>query len=274
MSGYLLPNFPRTAYGANPHADRNPNDDHGWGGHEWPAGVPADLLAVVTIPGGVRIVVRKELAELVAVKYQIAKIKYGRTFERGWTGGYENRPIAGTTVPSNHSRGKAIDNDAATNPMSFEFHSDLPPQLVADWESLGFYWGGRYVGKTDSMHFEYAYAPTDVAAHVAQARSILSRATGGIPENPSPAPIPTPTPTPVPTPPEEDDDMAAKDLKLVRTSDDPNQWWLVDPIGHTMLRIRDDNQKNFHKAAWSIEEINGVQAAVVLAGYTEVGSGK
>lgn len=164
----------RAQYGANPHADRNPNADNGWGGHQWPAGVPASLLAVVTVPGGVRIVVRKELAELVALNYQIADKKYGRQFTRGWTGGYENRAITGTRTPSNHSKGKAIDNDAQDNPMSSSFVTNLPTGLVADWESTGWYWGGRYTGKADTMHFEYCYSPGDVPGHVARARQILA----------------------------------------------------------------------------------------------------
>lgn len=182
------------AYGSNPHAGINPNADHGWGGFAWPLGVPAHLLAVVTIPGGVRLVVRKELAELVALNYEIARVKYGRTFERGWTGGYMNRPITGTFTASNHSRGKAIDNDAATNPMSNRFICDIPPRLVRDWESTGWYWGGRYSGKFDTMHFEYCYSPADVARHTAGAREILRAAQSPISEHPSTPTDPTPTP--------------------------------------------------------------------------------
>lgn len=195
----------KAAYGSNPHAGINPNDDHGWGGHQWPGGVPGNLLAVVTVPGNVRIVVRKELAELVGLNYQIAQVKYGRNFSRGWTGGYENRAIAGTNTPSNHSKGKAIDNDASVNPMSYIFQSDIPPELVTDWESTGWYWGGRYTGRTDTMHFEYCYAPSDVAGHVARARAILAAAGAPTPSPPAPAPAPqaapaAPAPAPAPAP--------------------------------------------------------------------------
>lgn len=179
----------RTAYGPNPHAGIDPNADRGWGGHQWPAGVPAELLAVVTVPGDVRIVVRRELAELVAVNYQLADVKYGRRFTRGWTGGYSNRPIGGTSRPSNHSRGKAIDNDAQDNPMSSEFRCNIPPGLVADWESTGWYWGGRYTGTPDTMHFEYVFSPADVTGHVARARALLSAAHGGRPTSAGAGPV-------------------------------------------------------------------------------------
>lgn len=188
----------RAEYGGNPHAGRNPNADNGWGGYQWPGGVPGNLLAVVTVPGGVRIVVRRELAELVSLNYQIAQVKYGRDFHVGWTGGYENRAIAGTNTPSNHSKGKAIDNDASRNPMSSIFQCDIPPGLVADWESTGWYWGGRYTGKTDTMHFEYCFGPGDVAGHVARARQILAAAGGQQAPAPQPAPQPA-APAPAPS---------------------------------------------------------------------------
>lgn len=187
----------RAAYGANPHQGINPNDDRGWGDHHWPAGVPGNLLAVVTVPGNVRIVIRRELAELVSLMYQIAQVKYGRNFATGWTGGYENRPISGTNSPSNHSKGKAIDNDARNNPMSYIWQCDIPPELVADWEALGWYWGGRYSGKTDTMHFEYIGTPGDVDGHVKKARAILAAVQA--PNTPAPTPTPAPvdtTPTP------------------------------------------------------------------------------
>jgi hypothetical protein len=175
--------FARAAYGGNPNAAIDPNADHSFGNYQWPGGVPAEQLAVVTVPGGIRIVIRKQLAELVTVLFQIADEKYGRRFTRGWTGGYSNRPIAGTRIPSNHSKGKAFDVDAQDNPMSYTFTCNIPPALVNAWENCGFYWGGRYTGKFDTMHFEYGFAPGDVAAHLNRARNLRG---GTIPENPKP----------------------------------------------------------------------------------------
>lgn len=185
----------KAAYGVNPHPGVNPNLDRGWGGHQWPAGVPGNLLAVVTVPGPVRIVIRKELAELVGLMYQIALVKYGRNFATGWTGGYENRAIAGTNSPSNHSRGKAIDNDARNNPMSYTFICDIPPGLISDWESLGWYWGGRYSGKTDTMHLEFIDTPASVPLYVDRARKILGAAAPATPTAPATTPAAPTTPT-------------------------------------------------------------------------------
>lgn len=182
----------KSLYGSNPHAGRNPNANLDWGSFSWPNGVPGNLLAVVTVPGNVKIVVRAELAELVAVMYQLAWVKYGRNFAVGWTGGYENRAIAGTSTPSNHSKGKAIDNDARNNPMSYTWQCDIPPDLVHDWESFGWYWGGRYTGKTDTMHFEYCWPKAEIARHLALARAELARVTG------QPAPPIVTVPKPVP----------------------------------------------------------------------------
>lgn len=201
----------RAAYGPNPHPGVDPNNNADWGSYQWPLGVPSWLLAVVTVPGGVRIVIRKELAELVSLMYQIADVKYGRRFTRGWTGGYQNRPIAGTFSPSNHSKGRAIDNDASVNPMSYTFQSDIPPGLIADWESLGWYWGGRYTGKFDTMHIERIGPRSQVATDVVNARRILANAQG-IPENPTPGPKP-PTPTP------EDSLSAAEVLEIKKHID-------------------------------------------------------
>ena len=71
----------------------------------------------------------------------------------------------------------------------------MPPAMVADLESLGFYWGGRYQGqKYDAMHFGYCRKPAAVAGFVARARKILGQ-------------IAPPKP-----PPEEDMDLTQKNL--------------------------------------------------------------
>lgn len=192
-------------YGTNPNGDVNPNADHGWGGYEWPAGVPDELLGSFTYrfkcvdTTTATITMRRELIELATVSLQIADAMgypvYGSPNPSGeptwgpWS--YENRPIGGTQSPSNHSRGRAWDWNAPRNSQSWTFESDLPVALVAHMESIGWYWGGRYVGsKYDAMHFEYGYRPEDVAGHVAKARAILASLT-----DPAPQPSPNPTPT-------------------------------------------------------------------------------
>lgn len=177
----------RSEYGSNPWAGRNPNDDNGWGGYQWPAGVPARLLGTASYKGAkstARCQCRVELVELFQLVWEIADKVYGYTVfgspnpsgEPTWgPWGYENRPIGGTRSASNHSRGRAMDVNAPRNAQSYVFQSDMPVAMVRAIESLGFYWGGRYGGGAmfDAMHFEYIGRPSDVAASVARARAML-----------------------------------------------------------------------------------------------------
>jgi len=166
--------YPRSAYNGNPHAGVDVNSDNGWGGYQWPGGVPRELLAE-SRSGDVAITARRELTELFGCLVQICEQKHGYKVHGDQTWSYENRPIAGTQTPSNHSRGRAVDINAPQNPYSSTWQCDMPPAMVADLESLGFYWGGRYVDQpTDPMHYEYWQPPCDVAASVARARSILA----------------------------------------------------------------------------------------------------
>jgi len=203
-----------SAYGPNPNAGVNVNDDHGWGGHCWPSGVPADLLGTAQY-GDVKVTVRRELCPLFELAFRIADASGYRIFAKdpGGSGeawgpwSYENRAISGTSNPSNHSRGKAIDVNAPRNPFSESFISDLPVALVNAWELIGLCWGGRYTGqKFDTMHFEYGYSPKDVALHLALAQQLL-KTLGGTPTGQpamDPPPVDSPPrtdPPPVTTPP-------------------------------------------------------------------------
>ena len=200
-------------YGPNPNAGVNVNADHGWGGYAWPRGVPVGLLGTASYRG-VTSTVRKELVTLYGLAYAIAREKHGYTI---WTKnpngngeawgpwGYENRAISGSSTPSNHSKGKANDWNAPFNGYAKGFAnivSDFPPAMVADLESIGLCWGGRY---GDAMHWEYGYSPADVAGHEAKARKILG---GAVP--PTTPTAPTEPPKPAPTPDEDDEKMIAR----------------------------------------------------------------
>lgn len=192
--------YGRTAFGANPNAGVNANDDHGWGGYQWPGGVPAALLATLRFAGKlgtVTLVGRKELMPLVGVLMTVTEQKFGYLFHPGWCWSYENRAVTGSTsTPSNHSRGKAFDFNAPNNPYSWTWQCDIPPAVIQLWESHSFYWGGRYTGQpTDPMHLEYCGTPASVAGNLASAQAIL----GAHAEAPSPVP-PTPAPAPAPKP--------------------------------------------------------------------------
>jgi hypothetical protein len=128
----------------------------------------------VVVRAGVKVLVRREIAPLVAMLLEATERRYGYNVKAGQTWGYACRPIRGSRTPSNHSWGLALDINAQTNPMSATFRSDLPPGVVAMWWSCGFYWGGWYRGRPDAMHFEYVGRPADVAGHLAIARKHLA----------------------------------------------------------------------------------------------------
>ena len=177
--------FPQAAYGWVDPNPTNYNGDNGWGPYKWPAGVPAELLgraAYQQLNGArqlVRVTVRSQLVGLFELAFALADQKHGyqvwvtRDGQSWGPWSYENRAISGTSSASNHSRGRAMDVNAPNNPYSSDFTCDIPPGLVADWEAIGFHWGGRYPRRQDTMHFEYAYTPADVAAHLRKANQLL-----------------------------------------------------------------------------------------------------
>ena len=68
----------QSAYGSNPNAGVNVNADHGWGGWQWPGGVPSDLLGTTSyqqVNGAkqiIRVTVRRELVGLFTLAFAIA----------------------------------------------------------------------------------------------------------------------------------------------------------------------------------------------------------
>jgi hypothetical protein len=154
--------------------------------------VPTGLLGTAvyknTTTNGqtLRVVMRKELVGLWQLAFQICDVKYhypiwaqGPQDGKPWgPWGYDNRPISGTQRASGHSVAVSVDINAPYNPYSYTFVSNMPPPMVADLESLGMYWGGRYVGqKYDAMHFGFCRKPAAVAAYIVRARAILGQVT-------------------------------------------------------------------------------------------------
>lgn len=198
--------YARAAYGSNP----NPwleNTANGWpADYAWPNRIPSSALGTVHTRDGTPIVVLAELVPLVArlvwwTEHVMGYAMHNPDGSGGWTGGYECRPIGGTSTPSAHSRGRAIDVLAQANPQSRRFVSTWPPAVIAGWESCGFYWGGRYVGaKFDTMHVSYIGRPDQVAGHLAVANALP----GGSAEAPRPVP------------PTQEDDMPLSDDDLAK----------------------------------------------------------
>lgn len=78
-------------------------------------------------------------------------------------GAFNCRPIGGTRSPSNHSGALAMDINWNDNPFRKGARYAMPEWVWRMWESLGFYWGGRY---SDFMHIEYLKTPAAAAAAV------------------------------------------------------------------------------------------------------------
>jgi hypothetical protein len=172
--------YPRSAY-TNPFpagVSRNNAKERGWG-NGWPYCQSGKMKTVSG--GGIRVTVREEVAEMVMHLLSATDKQYNLI--AGETGAYNCRPIAGTRTPSNHSWGLAVDINWNHNPYSYTFRSEIPPSVVKMWNDAGWYWGGFYANRKDTMHFEYIGRPSDVAAHTARAK----RANGVVaPSTPKP----------------------------------------------------------------------------------------
>lgn len=178
--------YPRSAY-HNPFGAVQPNgaSSRGWG-PGWPHCQPGKQKAVSA--GGIRVTVRAEIAELVGNLLSATDKIYN--LNGSYTGGYNCRPIAGSSTASNHSWGLAIDINYNKNPRTAStanFHSEIPPKVVAMWNDCGFFWGGFYNHSSDTMHFEYIGNPASVAKNLAKAKAYNQGST------PKPTPVP-PTP--------------------------------------------------------------------------------
>lgn len=165
----------RASFSAYPRRPGNLGRYGSAGSRGWGVGWPncqAHRMSAIR-GGGVRIAVRNEIAPIVRELLNYAENKLGYEIKSGQTGGFNCRPIGGTSTASNHSWGLAVDVNWQSNPMSRRFVSDLPPKLVTAFWQCGFYWGGWYNGGTyDSMHFEYTGRPGDAERHLRIAQAL------------------------------------------------------------------------------------------------------
>jgi peptidoglycan hydrolase-like protein with peptidoglycan-binding domain len=162
-----MASYPRSAYNNpfNSLSSYGSASARGWGAG-WPNCQYGKMMTVSG--GGVRVTVRGEVAQMVAYLLEATDRVYN--LKSGSTGAYNCRPIAGTSKASNHSWGLAVDINWNDNPYSYTFHSEIPPKVVKMWNDCGWYWGGFYGGRKDTMHFEYIGKPSDVAKHTAKAK--------------------------------------------------------------------------------------------------------
>jgi len=171
---------------------------HSSWGSGWPNCQPNKIdsnfsVSGTKFPGGVRY----ELCDLVKMLVQETKnrgYRFGNSSDPSYgCWGYSCRAISGSSNPSNHSWGLAVDINAPSNPYTSPLKTDMPSWMPQLWESYGFRWGGNYSGSKDAMHYEFMGSVQDAQLQTDKARK--NGIGGGTPQ-------PGPTPQP-----EDDDDM-------------------------------------------------------------------
>ena len=124
-------------------------------------------------PGGVRAELA-ELVELLVTETKARGYQFGTPADPSYgCWGYSCRAISGTSSPSNHSWGLAVDINAPANPYTSPLVTDMPNWMPELWNAYGFRWGGDYSGDQDAMHYEYMGSVADAAEHTARARTEL-----------------------------------------------------------------------------------------------------
>ncbi len=143
-------------------------------GPPWP-NCDRTRITVLVRKDGLRLPVHKELVGLVAILMDLTELA-GYDIVPGWTWGYACRAIAGTTIPSNHSQGTAVDINAPVNPRrkrGLPMVTNIPSPVVKLWTDHGFRWGGIY-SWPDPMHFEFMGTIDDARRIERQLRLFLA----------------------------------------------------------------------------------------------------
>jgi hypothetical protein len=165
-------------------------------GPGWPN---CDRSHIVTLAraDGLRIALHADVADLVAILMDLTEA-LGYDIVVGETWGYACRAIAGTSVPSNHSWGTAVDINSLQNPQRRPLTTNLPDDIVQLWASHGFRWGGSYKTSTpDPMHFEFMGTASQARQAAADLRAFFAALGAQVP-TPAPAGFPKPAPRPYP----------------------------------------------------------------------------
>jgi hypothetical protein len=163
--------------------------------------------------------IRNEIAELVS---RLVRETVNRGYRIGAPGnpsygcwGYNCRAIDGTSKPSNHSWGLAVDINAPTNPKKRPLTTNMPRWMPDLWSAYGFRWGGDYTTTPDAMHYEYMGSIQDAAAHtqIAQNNRLGEGVASDSPTEPT---LKRPT--------------TRKDTKMycLMQGDATAEWWLTD----------------------------------------------
>ncbi len=157
-------------------------------GPMWP-NCNRDRIITITRHDGLRLPIHRDLADLVTLLMGLTELA-GYDIKPGETWGYACRPIANTSIPSNHSQGTAVDINAPSNPRrprGLPMITNIPRKVVDLWKGHGFRWGGDF-SWPDPMHFEFMGTVTQAHIITARLRAFLT------PTSPPPAPSTKPTP--------------------------------------------------------------------------------
>lgn len=132
--------------------------DRGWG-PGWPNCQSGHIVTIIRADG-IKLPVHRDLKVLIALLCDETE-RRGYNLVPGWCWGFACRAIRGSSSPSNHSWGLAVDLNAPTNPMTSPLKTDMPGWMPELWNSYGFRWGGDYSGRKDAMHYEFMGSPAD-----------------------------------------------------------------------------------------------------------------
>lgn len=101
----------------------------------------------------------------------------------GWCWGYAFRDVRGSTSPSFHSAGLAIDLNAPKHPLghSGTFNARQRATINSLCHKYGLRWGGNYSGRKDEMHFEVILNRTQALALVKRLQAPAKPPTSGLP---------------------------------------------------------------------------------------------
>lgn len=164
-----------------------PANTRGWG-KGWPQNNSSKMVTVRAARSGAKWPVHRDVAPI--LQHIVDEVeRRGYLFHQpgqvvdDW--GYANRPIRGTSTPSNHSWGLAVDVDATLYPQGQR--SRRPPQWVIDLFAFFRWENGWQWRNPDPMHFEFA-------GTIAEARWLVAALAAHHLEQTAP-PVPARTPT-------------------------------------------------------------------------------
>lgn len=121
-------------------------------GARYATGIPGGGLTTISEGGQKWTVAKGAATAFQGLLDTLAK----RGYRSNSSGGYNNRDIRGRPgVKSEHAFGRAIDINAAANPMGSTLVTNLPKDIGAIAASYGLVWGGNFKNRKDPMHFEY-----------------------------------------------------------------------------------------------------------------------